>query len=41
MERLTPQYPYLPPHITEPKEIKKLYMVELPPHSKSGTISTR
>ncbi|KAK1927314.1 Cleavage/polyadenylation specificity factor subunit 5 [Papiliotrema laurentii] len=24
-------YPYLPPHITEPKECKKLYLVELPP----------
>lgn len=24
------QYPYLPPHIVEPKEIKKLYMVQLP-----------
>lgn len=27
------QYPYLPPHVSEPKEIKKLYLVELPPSS--------
>jgi hypothetical protein len=27
------QYPYLPPHVSEPKEIKKLYLVELPPTS--------
>jgi cleavage and polyadenylation specificity factor subunit 5 len=28
------QYPYLPPHIIEPKEIKKLYLVQLPAQSK-------
>lgn len=25
-----PQYPYVPPHITKPKEHRKLYMVQLP-----------
>ncbi|GFW07618.1 cleavage and polyadenylation specificity factor subunit 5 [Trichonephila clavipes] len=25
-----PQYPYVPPHITKPKEHKKLYLVQLP-----------
>lgn len=23
-------YPYLPPHVTRPKEVKKLYLIELP-----------
>ncbi|TPX53878.1 hypothetical protein SeMB42_g00583 [Synchytrium endobioticum] len=24
-------YPYIPPHITQPKEMKKVYMVKMPP----------
>lgn len=23
-------YPYLPPHVTRPKEVKKLYLIQLP-----------
>ncbi|KAK1088020.1 hypothetical protein LTR48_002038 [Friedmanniomyces endolithicus] len=23
-------YPYLPPHVSRPKEVKKLYLIELP-----------
>ncbi len=26
------QYPYIPPHITKPKECKKLFVVQLPDH---------
>lgn len=29
------QYPYLPAHVTEPKECKKLFLVELPAHSEN------
>lgn len=28
-----PQYPYIPPHITKPKEHKKLFLVQLPEKS--------
>jgi len=28
------KYPYLPAHVTEPKEVKKLFLVELPPTSR-------
>jgi hypothetical protein len=27
------QYPYVPPHITKPKECKKLFLVQVPPTS--------
>jgi cleavage and polyadenylation specificity factor subunit 5 len=37
LSRSSPKYPYLPPHVSEPKEIKKLYLVELPPNSTSTT----
>lgn len=26
-------YPYVPPHITKPKECKKLFLVQMPPNS--------
>jgi hypothetical protein len=29
-------YPYSPPHITRPKEIKKLFIVQLPEHAYFG-----
>jgi cleavage and polyadenylation specificity factor subunit 5 len=29
------QYPYVPAHVTSPKEKKSLYIVHLPPNSKS------
>jgi hypothetical protein len=32
------QYPYLPAHITKPKEIKKLFLVHLPPKSNTHNI---
>jgi len=28
----TQQYPYIPPHITKPKECKKLFVINLPEH---------
>ena len=30
---LLAQYPYVPPHITKPKEEKKIYLVTLPEKS--------
>jgi hypothetical protein len=36
--KLTPsflQYPFVPPHVTKPKECKKLYLVHMPERSKS------
>lgn len=33
-----PQYPYVPPHITRPKEHKKLFLVQLP---EKGTVGDR
>lgn len=28
-----PQYPYVPPHVTEPKEHKRLFLITLPEHA--------
>lgn len=28
-----PQYPYVPPHISRPTELKTVFLVETPPHS--------
>lgn len=32
-----PQYPYIPPHITKPKEHKRLFLVQL---QDKGTVAT-
>ena len=34
-----PQYPYVPPHITKPKEQKKLFLVQL--GEKGGTLNRK
>ena len=34
---LTEQYPYLPAHVTFPKECRKLYLITMPPRSWSHT----
>jgi len=34
-------YPYLPAHVTEPKECRKLYLVALPPKSEAGITQSR
>ena len=31
--RMTPQYPFVPAHITKPKECKKLFLVQMPEKS--------
>lgn len=33
-----PQYPYIPPHITKPKEHKRLFLVQL---QEKGTVNTQ
>ena len=37
----TSLYPYLPAHVTRPKEAKKMYMIPLPQKSKCHTMPTR
>ena len=38
--RMILQYPYAPPHITKPKECKKLFLVTIPPTSKSPPLTS-
>ena len=33
-------YPYVPPHITKPKECKKMFMVQMPPGSEYPLMAT-
>jgi cleavage and polyadenylation specificity factor subunit 5 len=35
----TSLYPYIPAHVTRPKEVKKMYIIPLPQKSKSNYVS--